>query len=242
MVAAGLAFGVTALLAPMRFAQMPRRVLGLPILAILVLGVLAWDGRLSRLDGLVLLGAFTLAVCELLRLSRRGLDVRAGDEVTESIEHGPPAGRMRALVRLILPLAGLIAGSAILVAGSQRLIEYFRLSDTAYGMTILALAVSAEELARELPAALRGRPDVSVGNVVGSVLAFFLFNAGTIALIRPVPVDASVLEFHLPLCLLTVAVVMGSLATLRIARPVGVLLVMLYVVFFVGAYVRGAPP
>jgi cation:H+ antiporter len=238
MVAAGLAFGLTALVAPMRFEQAPRRVLILPILAILIVGVLALDGLLSRMDGVVLLGGFALAVLELIRLSRKGLDVRASGELAESLARGKPPSRARAIALLIVPLAGLVVGSEFLVAGSQRLMTHFGISGTVYGMTILALAVSVEELARELPAALRGRPEISVGNVVGSVLAFFLFNAGVIALVRPVPVDASVLRFYLPLCLVTVAVAMGALATLRISRPFGTALVTLYIIFFVGAYVR----
>jgi cation:H+ antiporter len=237
MVACGLAFGLTALLAPMRFTQAPRRVLALPILAILLLGALASDGLLSRADGAVLLAAFVLAIFELMRLSRRGLDVRAGGEVAESLERGRRSWT-RAVALLVLALAGLVLGSELLVAGSQRLMTRFGLSDTVYGMTILALAVSVEEVARELPAARRGRPEISVGNVVGSVLAFFLFNAGVIASIQPVPIDAAVLRFYLPLCLATVALVMASLATLRIPRWVGAALVGLYAVFFAGAYVR----
>jgi len=36
-------------------------------------------------------------------------------------------------------------------------------------------------------AARQGRPDISFGNGLGSILAFFLCNAGVIALVRPVP-------------------------------------------------------
>jgi cation:H+ antiporter len=237
MVASGLAFGLTALVVPMRFKQAPRRVLAMPILAILLMGALAFDGILSRVDGAVLLGVFVLVILALMRLSRMGLDVRAGSEVAESLDRRRPS-RARSFTLLLFALAGLVLGSELLVAGSQRLMTRFGLSDTVYGMTVLALAVSIEELARELPAAWRGRPEISVGNVVGSVLAFFLFNAGIIASIRPIPVDGVVLHFYLPLCLAAVVLVMGSLATLRIPRSVGAALVGLYAVFFVGAYVR----
>jgi cation:H+ antiporter len=237
MVACGLAFGLTALVVPMRFEQAPRRVLAMPILAILVMGALAFDGVLSRVDGAVLLGVFVLVILELMRLSRRGLDVRAGSEVAQLLARARPT-RVRSFALLLLALAGLVLGSELLVVGSQRLMAHFGLSDTVYGMTVLALAVSIEELARELPAAWRGRPEISVGNVVGSVLAFFLFNAGVMASIRPIPVDGAVLSFYLPLCLATVVVVMASLATLKIQRWVGATLVGFYAVFFIGAYVR----
>jgi cation:H+ antiporter len=235
MVAVGLAFGVTALLAPMRFAQAPRRVLAIPIGAILLFGALAYDGVLSRLDGAVLLAAFVLAVLELLRLSRRGLDIRPTGEVAETLEREKQRPPARALGLLVLSLAGLVAGSELLVAGSERLLAGFGLSETVFGMTFLSLAVSIEELARELPAARRGRPDISVGNVAGSILAFFLCNAGLIALIRPVAVDPSVMRFYLPVCLVTVAFATACLAALRVPRWAGGVMVAAYVVFFAGA-------
>jgi cation:H+ antiporter len=238
MVAVGLAFGMTALLAPMRFAQAPRRVLGIPVAAVLLFGALAFDGTLSRTDGALLFTAFFLSVLGLLRLSRRGLDVRPTGEVAESLERGIHASRARGLGLLLLSLAGLVVGSELLVAGSERLLARLGLSETVYGMTLLALAVSVEELARELPAARRGRPEITVGNVAGSILAFFLCNAGVIALIEPVSVDPTVLRFYLPVCLLTVAFAMGCLVTLRVPRWAGGVLLGAYLAFFVGAYVR----
>lgn len=238
MVAVGLAFGVTALLAPMEFAQAPRRVLLIPVSAVLLFGELAFDGMLSRLDGALLLSAFVLAVLELMRLSRRGLDIRPTGEVAESLEHEAPRSRAQALGLLLLSLAGLVVGSELLVAGSERLLARWDVSETAYGMTLLALAVSVEELARELPAARRGRPEITVGNVAGSILAFFLCNAGLIALVHPIPVDPPVIRFYLPVCFLTVAFATGCLATLRVPRWAGGVLVAAYVVFFAGAYLR----
>jgi Ca2+/Na+ antiporter len=57
------------------------------------------------------------------------------------------------------------------------------------------------------------RPDISFGNVLGSILAFFLCNAGVIALVRPVPVDRAVLTFYLPVAVITTAVVSGLMLT-----------------------------
>lgn len=68
----------------------------------------------------------------------------------------------------------------MLVKGSGTIISRLGISDTIFGMTILAFLVSIEELAREPPAAMKGRPEISFWNVVGSILAFFLFNAGII--------------------------------------------------------------
>lgn len=236
MVAVALAFGLTALLVPMRFAQVPRQVVALPPLAVLLFGALIWDGLLSRLDGAILLGAFTLALLALARLSRRGLDIRPSGEVAEALERGGPPRPALALARLLLALGGLVLGSELLVIGARNLIAGFELSETVFGMTLLALAVSAEELARELPAAWLGRAEIAVGNVVGSVLAFFLCNAGIVALIRPVGIDASVPRFYLPVCLAAVALVSAALLARRVPRWLGAALLATYAVFCLGAY------
>jgi cation:H+ antiporter len=236
MVAVGLAFGLTALIAPMRFAQAPRRVLAIPIAALLLFSALAVDGLLSRMDGVVLLAAFALGVAEMFRLSARGLDIRPAAEAAATRDRGGPHAPGRAVGLLVLALAALVAGSELLVAGTAHLLAVFGVSDTVFGMTFLALAVSVEELARELPAARRGRAEISVGNVAGSILAFFLCNAGVIALIRPVAVDPTVVRFYLPVCLVTVAFATVCLARLRVPRWAGGVLVSAYLVFFAGAY------
>ena len=238
MVAIALAFGITALVAPMRFERVPKQILVVPILAVLLLGVLSFDGQLSRIDGAVLLLGFLISVVYLLRLSKRGLDIRPTGEVAETLEEAEELSKWKSLGLLLLSLTAIIVGSEILVTGSETIIARLGLSDTVFGMTVLAFLVSIEELARELPAALKGRPDISFGNVVGSILAFFLFNAGIIALVSPLTVNAQVLRFYLPLCFGTVIVVSLFMITRKIPRWAGGILVVLYLIFVVGGYIR----
>jgi cation:H+ antiporter len=237
MVAIALAFGTTALFAPMRFEQVPKRILVVPILAVLLLGILGFDGQLSRIDGIVLLLGFVLSIVYLLRLSRRGLDIKPTGEVAETLEEAEQFSKWKSFGLLLLSLAAIIIGSEMLVTGSETIILRLELSDTVFGMTILAFLVSIEELARELPAAMKGRPEISFGNVVGSILAFFLFNAGIIALVSPVTVGPQVLSFYLPLCLATVIVVSLFMMAKKIPRWVGGILILLYLFFVIGGYV-----
>lgn len=237
MVAIALAFGITALCVPMIFGQAPKQVLAVPILAGLLLGLLCLDGQLSRGDGAVLLLGFVFSIVYLLRLSRRGLDISPTGEGAETLEETEAIGKWRSLGLLVLSLVAIIVGSEMLVASSKTIIASLGLSDTVFGMTILALLVSIEELARELPTALQGRPEISFGNVVGSILAFFLCNAGIIAIVQPVPVSNQVLRFYLPLCLITIIVVSLFMLRKQIPRWAGAVLVGLYLLFVAGGYI-----
>jgi cation:H+ antiporter len=236
MVAVAFAFGIAALVAPMTFAQVPPQMLAVQMLAVVLLAVLSLDGQLSRIDGVILLAAFGLAILYLVRLGRRGLDIQASGEVGHRLQKGNIPGKWPSLGLFILSLVAIVVGSELLVSGAQTLLTRFGISDLPFGMTILAFLVSIEELERELPAARQGRPDISFGNVIGSILAFFLCNAGIIALVRPLPVDRAVLTFYLPLAFITIALVSGVMLTKRVPRWAGGVLIICYAVFVVGAW------
>jgi cation:H+ antiporter len=236
MVAVAFSFGISALVAPMTFAQVPPQVLAVQMLAVVLLAALALDGQLSRVDGGILLIGFGLAILYLVRLGRRGLDIKASGEVGHRLQKGNIPSKWPSLGLFILSLLAIVVGSKMLVNGAHTLLQRFEISDLPFGMTILAFLVSIEELERELPAARQGRPDISFGNVLGSVLAFFLCNAGVIALVQPVPVERVVLTFYLPLAFITTALVSSFMLTKRVPRRAGGVLILVYAVFVVGAW------
>jgi cation:H+ antiporter len=236
MVAVAFAFGFSALVAPMTFAQVPPQVIAVQLLAVVLLAALALDGQLSRVDGGILLVGFGLAILYLVRLGQRGLDITPSGEVGHRLQKGNIPSKWPSLGLFILSLVAIVVGSEMLVSGAQTLLTRFEIADLPFGMTVLAFLVSIEELERELPAARQGRPDISFGNVLGSILAFFLCNAGIIALVRPVPIDSTVLTFYLPLAFLTTAMVSAVMLTKRVPRWAGSALILLYGVFVIGAW------
>ncbi len=237
MVAVALAFGMAALFSPMTFQKVPKEILGVPVLAVILLGLVSLDGLITRVDGGILLSAFFLSVGYLLWLNRRGIDIKAGGEVAEVLGKKEKLNKWRALGLLILSLAAIVIGSELVVDASRQIISRFHLSDTIFGMTVLAFLISIEELARELPAAMKGRPEISFGNVVGSILAFFLFNAGIIALVRPISVGPQTLTFYLPVTFATVVTLCALMLRRRLARWAGLILVLFYAVFFIGGFI-----
>ena len=234
MVAIGFAFGLSAVVAPMTFAQVPPQIVGVQMLAVILFAVLILDGQLSRVDGVILLAAFVLAVLYLLRLGRHGLDIKPSGEVGHRLQKGNIPGKWRSMGLFVLSLAAMAVGSEMLVKCAQTLLARLHIADLPFGMTILAFVVSIEELARELPAARQGWPDISFGNVLGSILACFLCNAGIIALVQPVPVDHAVLTFYLPVAVMTTAVISGLMLTKCIPRWAGGVFMLLYVLFVTG--------
>ncbi|MDX1636873.1 MAG: hypothetical protein R3281_02810 [Balneolaceae bacterium] len=236
MVAIALALGITALIVPLRFDEVPGSILAIPVISTALLGVLCLDGELGRVDGILLLAAYAGAVGFLLYLSGNGADVRPSGELRKSLEEAEQMSGWQSAGWLLVSLAAIYAGSEMLLTGTGFLIGYWQLSETVTGMTVLALVISMEELARELPAALKGRPEIAYGNVVGSILAFFLFNAGCIALLGPVTVDQSVTTFYLPICIGTVLFLAAVMSKNTIPRWAGALLFAIYLLFFIRGF------
>lgn len=134
MVALALAFGVTALLAPMEFDKAPMSVLAVPVTAVVLMGGLSLDGALSRVDGGVLLLAYAAAVGSLIWLSQKGVDIEAATKPREA----EVQSKWKAAGLLLLSLVAIVVGSEMVVEGSDVLIARFGLTDTFFGMTILA--------------------------------------------------------------------------------------------------------
>jgi cation:H+ antiporter len=238
MVAIALAFGITALLAKLKFKKVSKPVLLTPIIATIFLYALSIDSVLSRLDGILLIAAFIVAVVYLVKVSKKGLDIKPKGELEESLEEAEKLSKWKSITIFVFSLVGIIIGSELLVNGAKPLIQLLGVSDTVFGMTILAFLISIEELARELPAARKGRADITYGNVVGSIFHFFLLNAGIIALVNPIQISSIVLTFYFPVVLITVIFISLVMMRKEVPKWAGIILILLYILFVVRGYIR----
>jgi cation:H+ antiporter len=94
----------------------------------------------------------------------------------------------------------------------------------------------AEELARVAVPARRGRPELALGNIAGTIIHFAAFNAGVIALVKPLTLDHATTRLYLPAAAVSPAILAAALlARRRLGRVEGAALVGLY-----GAYVAVA--
>lgn len=93
----------------------------------------------------------------------------------------------------------LIGGAELLVRGASALALRLGISPLVIGLTVVAIGTSAPELAVSVQAALTGKADLAVGNVVGSNIFNVLFILGLSALIVPLVVARQVVRVEVPL-------------------------------------------
>jgi len=96
-------------------------------------------------------------------------------------------------------LAILVLGANLLVRGASRFALSFGISPLVVGLTVVAMGTSAPEVAVSVGAALDGRTDIAIGNVVGSNVLNVLFILGLSALIAPLAVNLQVIRQEVPI-------------------------------------------
>jgi cation:H+ antiporter len=187
-----LILGVTALLSPIAVhSQVLRK--ELPILAGIT-ALAAWqvfDGEITRIDALVLLGVFTgLMGWTIWQGMQKRPDV-LGSEMEQELDVRALPLR-RAVAWLVVGLILLIVSSRILVWGAVTVAHGFGVSDLIIGLTVVAVGTSLPELASSVIAARKGEHDIALGNILGSNLFNTLAVVGIAGAIHPLTVGPEV--------------------------------------------------
>jgi cation:H+ antiporter len=123
---------------------------------------------------------------------------------------------------LLLGFLLLYGGGEALVRGAGNMALRIGMSPFIVGMTVVASATSAPELAVSLQAAFAGVDDVAIGNVVGSNIANIGLILGICALIRPADIHSRMLRLDLPWLIFISVLLLAFLNDGRISRPAGI--------------------
>jgi len=189
-----LILGLTAMINPIAVhSQVLRKELPL-LTAVTLLAVwLLWDGGISRLDAVELLGLFGGLMAWTIRQGLLHKKDALGAEMDRELETGAMHLR-RAVFWLLAGLVLLIASSRLLVWGAVEIARGFGVGDLVIGLTIVAVGTSLPELASSVLATRKGEHDIALGNVLGSNLFNTLAVVGIAGAIQPLAVGPEVLR------------------------------------------------
>ena len=228
-----LILGVTTLISPIAFTRSNiYKDLVVAIGVSLLLVVLLYNGfglfggmpGISRLDALVLLAVFVLFMVDSFRSSKGGAE-------EESAEAAKPMPMGKAIVLIFLGLAGLIFGGRFFVDHTVSIAERFHVSEAFISITLMAVGTSLPELATCIVAAVKGKNQLALGNVIGSNIFNIVFIIGTSAVISPFEIQSI---STIDMAMVLVSVVMLWLAAFtfkryKLDRIEGVIFLALYV-------------
>lgn len=139
-------------------------------------------------------------------------------------------------VALLLCAAGLgllYFGAETLVRGAATLGLRFGLSPLMVGLTIVAFGTSAPELAVSISAAMLGKTDMAIGNIVGSNIVNIGLILGLSVLIRPMPVDIKLIRMDVPI-MIGVAFILGALLLDGVLSRLDGVMLIIGIIAFIG--------
>ena len=179
----GLILGFTAVLYPLYNSRFfLRRELPVAIGVSLLLIPLFWDGVMSRLEGLFLLGLLAAYLWYVIKSDPEQITAETEDDA-ESDDEKP---LWRSLFFVLLGVALLVIGARSLVTGAVAIARSLGVSEAVIGLSMVAFGTSLPELASSVVAALRKETDIILGNIVGSNLFNILAVLGTTVVISPI--------------------------------------------------------
>ncbi len=196
------------------------------LMTVLLAGLGLLDHQVGRADGLILWGMLLFYLCYLLKMAKKGTETEADEK-----EKNMPLWKLISLV--IIGGIMIVFGSDVTVDAATELATIFGMSERFIGLTIVALGTSLPELVTSVTAAVKGKADIAMGNIVGSNIFNILFVVGTTAVITPV--------VYSPAFLVDSFVAIGAAALLllcvlkdrKLARLGGILMLLGYAGYFV---------
>jgi cation:H+ antiporter len=226
--------GLAALVRPLRLGRRVRQYAAMAAVAGALALLALLGGHVQRWEGLVLVLAYVAMVAFVWWREREppALGELAELEGEES-DVAEAAGRPPALA-LGLSLVGvalMLVGGDLAVRGAEPVVSTLGRTDSAIGLTVLALATTAELFALVVAALRRDVPEIALAGVVGSAAYNATATLGAAALVRPLPAHGVVGPAAFALVLTVAVLLLGRRGSL--GRVAGVVLVVAYAAYLV---------
>jgi cation:H+ antiporter len=239
-----LVVGLPALIAPFLCEKGVMRREGLVMVgATALVMIIAWQDGVRFWPGLLLLLLLFAFLFNAYRQARRDGVESLGDEV-EELGEGVPGNPLIILLMMAVGVAGLVAGSHLLVEGARDIARTAGVSEEVIGVTLVALGTSLPELATSTVAAFRRHGDVAIGNVLGSNIFNILGILGITAMVSHIPVPAQMLSFDLWVMLGSALILFPfAWARIPIGRVAGLVFLLAYAGYVIAQFqgVSGMP-
>lgn len=239
-----LILGVTALISPIRYTKSNIRkdipfAIGVSLFLLLVLyngfglfGEMGVPG-ISRIDALYLLLIFVIFMIDSFKSAKKGSE--------EEAEEAKPMPMGKAALLIALGLAGLIFGGRFFVDHTVSIAERFHVSEAFISITLMAIGTSLPELATCVVAAMKGKNQLALGNVIGSNIFNIALIIGTSAVISPFEIESI---STIDMAMVIIAVLLLWLAALTFKKRVldrveGAIFVLVYIAYMVYLTMHG---
>ncbi|MBQ5692022.1 MAG: calcium/sodium antiporter [Alistipes sp.] len=174
--------GICALFSPVVFSRNNIRIdTPICILVSLTMLVMLIGGTLSRIEGIILLLLYIVAMFISFKTNK--------PEENDEEDNDEKFSWVKSLLMLIGGLVALIYGADTTLNSAVEIARHFNISERIIAITLLAGGTSLPELAASLTAAAKGRGALALGNIIGSNIANILLILGSCSTILPLTMN-----------------------------------------------------
>ncbi len=206
------------------------------------------DNTLGLVDGIVmvalLIAYVVFLVWDALRTRKKQLELGVAFEEEEEKEEvtgafnvwyeGMKEKTWFLFLILAIGLACIVWGADFVVNSATYIAEVLNVDDRIIGLTVVAIGTSLPELVTSVTAAIKGKTDIAVGNIIGSNIFNVLCVAGLTAIITPLEfTSAFVIDGIIALAATVLLAALAYLKGHKIGRVGGIIMLAGFVAYYV---------
>ena len=143
------------------------------------------------------------------------------------------------ILLIVIGVVLVIWGADRMTDGAVSIAQRLKIPKIVIGLTIVAMGTSAPEFCVSLMSALKGTPDLAVGNVVGSNIFNTLLIVGVAAMVTPIVISRSTVRKDMPWSMLA-AVMLTMLCLDQVISRWDALVLFILFCTFIGYNLREA--
>lgn len=215
------------------------------------------DNEVGRVDGICLLLLFAGYIWYMLYTQQTALKMAQGAQATTNLNTRKKNGKknkalaedtavlavpktfltgkpMRLLITVaVVALAAMLVGVNLMLDSATAIAGRWGIPDKVMAVSALAVGVSLPELATCAIAAAKGKPQLAIGNVMGSSVSNLLLVLGFSASCRPIVLqEIRIADFGMPLLVSALAFLFAFIFSRRaIGRIEGIILLVVYFLY-----------
>ncbi len=191
--------------------------------------ILIIDGKISRIDGVILLIIFAAYMYVIVKSALKNR-TNETDEKTMS--------PVKSILFMLIGIIGVIAGGNLVVDNASLIAKEFGMSDTLVGLTIVAVGTSLPELVTSISASRKGDSGIALGNAVGSCLFNILFILGAASVITPINAASELIIDTAILIAVNILILIFAKTGRKTSRLEGAICVLTYIIYAVYIILR----
>ncbi len=187
--------------------------------------ILAFDGTLTRVDGLILLSCFVAYTYYLVR------DEESKDHLPDHTSTDP----RKDIVIVIMGIAVILVSAHFVLLSTEEMVKLTGVGGSMIGVSLIGLASALPEMTTAIAALEHKAKGISLGTLIGSNITNPLLGIGLGSLLSTYWAPPSLYLYDLPMETITAALLLAYLLLRdrKLGRGGAIYLIMLYIVYMV---------